>query len=59
VGQVKGLRPRHVYSKNESWKTALILTEKGQKAAHQIKSTMDKKKELLTLTPGNYAEGSK
>jgi hypothetical protein len=33
------------------------LTEKGQKAAHQIKSTMDKKKKLLTLTSGDDAEG--
>jgi hypothetical protein len=33
------------------------LTEKGQKAARQIKSTMDKKKELLTLTPGDDADG--
>jgi hypothetical protein len=33
------------------------LTEKGEKAVHQIKSTTDKKKELLTLTPGNVADG--
>jgi hypothetical protein len=26
-----------IYSKKESWKTALSLTEKGQKAAHQRK----------------------
>jgi hypothetical protein len=32
------------------------LTEKGQKAAHQIKSTMDKKGKLLTLTPGDIAD---
>jgi hypothetical protein len=33
-------------------KTALSLTEKGQKAALQMKGTTDKKKELLTLTLG-------
>jgi hypothetical protein len=35
------------------------MTEKGQKAAHQMKSTMDKKKEFLTLTPGDDADGRK
>jgi hypothetical protein len=29
------------------------MTEKGQMAACQMKSTTDKKKELLTLTPGD------
>jgi hypothetical protein len=33
------------------------LTEKGQKAVRQIKDTTDKKKELLTLTPGDDADG--
>jgi hypothetical protein len=56
VDQKKGLFLRNVYSKKESWKTALSLTEKGQKAAHQIKSTMDKKGKLLTLTPGDIAD---
>jgi hypothetical protein len=35
------------------------LTEKGQKAAGQIKSTMDKKIKLLTLAPGDHADGRK
>jgi hypothetical protein len=33
------------------------LTEKGQKAAHQRKSTTEKKKELLNLTPSDDADG--
>jgi hypothetical protein len=40
----KGLLSGHIYSKKESWKIALSLTEKGQKAACEIKGTMDKKK---------------
>jgi hypothetical protein len=56
VGIIKGLLSGHVYSKKESWKTALSLTEKGQKAARQMKSTTDKKEELLTLTPGDDAD---
>jgi hypothetical protein len=32
------------------------LTKKGQKAAHKRKRTRDKKKELLTLTPGYDAD---
>jgi hypothetical protein len=43
--------------KKESWKAALSLTEKRQKAARQMKSTTDKKKELLTLTLGDDADG--
>jgi hypothetical protein len=43
--------------KKGSWKTALSVTEKGQKAAHQMKSTMAEKKEFLTLTPGDDADG--
>ncbi len=31
--------------------------EKGQKAARQMKSTMTEKKEFLTLTPGDDADG--
>jgi hypothetical protein len=33
------------------------LTKKGKNAAHQRKRTRDKKKELLTLTPGDDADG--
>jgi hypothetical protein len=33
------------------------LTEKGQKAARQRKSTTDKNKERLLETPGFVAEG--
>ncbi len=50
VGRIKGLLSLH-YSKKDSYKTALSLTEKGQKAARQMKSTTDIKEELLTLTP--------
>jgi hypothetical protein len=32
------------------------LTEKGQKEVRQMKSTTDKKEELLTLTPGDDAD---
>jgi hypothetical protein len=51
VGRIKRLLSQQVYSKKDSYKTALSLTEKRQKAARQMKSTMDKKEELLTLTP--------
>ncbi len=43
--------------KKESLKTALSFTEKGQKAARQMKSTLHKKEKLLTLTPGDVADG--
>jgi hypothetical protein len=33
------------------------LTKKGQNPAHQRKITRNKKKELLTLTPGDDADG--
>jgi hypothetical protein len=46
LGQLKGLLSRHVYSKKESWKTAVSMTEKGQKAACQMKSTTDKKERI-------------
>jgi hypothetical protein len=52
VGRIKGLLSRHKYSKRESRKAALCLTEKGQKAACQRKSTMDKKERTLTLNSG-------
>jgi hypothetical protein len=52
VGRIKGLLSRHVYSKRESCEAALCLTEKGQKAAHQRKSTKKKKERLLTLDSG-------
>jgi hypothetical protein len=45
-GPNKGLLSWHVYSKKESWKAALGLTIKGQKAAHQRKSTTDKKERI-------------
>ncbi len=45
MGRIKGLLSQHVYSKKESWKTALSLTEK------RLKAPWIKKKELLTLTP--------
>jgi hypothetical protein len=43
--------------KKESLQTALSLTEKGQEAARQMKSTPHKKEKLLTLTPGDVADG--
>ncbi len=51
-GRIKGLLSQHIYSKRESWKAALCLTETGQKAAHQRKSTTDKKARTLTLNSG-------
>jgi hypothetical protein len=33
MGQIKGLLSQHVYSKKESWKTPLSLTEKGTKGS--------------------------
>jgi hypothetical protein len=46
VGRRKGLLSPHVYSKKESWETALNLTEKGPKAARQMKRTTDKKERI-------------
>jgi hypothetical protein len=56
VSQIKRLLSRNIYSKRESWSTALSLTEQGQKAAPENNAT--RKKELLSLFPGNIAEGS-
>ncbi len=49
MGRIKGLLSWHIYSKWESWKAALFLAEKGQKAAHQRKGTTDKKERTLTI----------
>jgi hypothetical protein len=57
MGQIKKLLSQIIYSKKGSWKTALSLIEKGQKAACQLKSTTDKKGKLLALTPGYDADG--
>jgi hypothetical protein len=46
TGPKKGLLSRHVCSKKEIWKATLNLTEKGQNAAYQIKSTTDKKEKI-------------
>jgi hypothetical protein len=35
--EIKGLLSQNIYSKRESWATALSLTKQGQKAAHQRK----------------------
>jgi hypothetical protein len=43
VGRIKGLLSQHVFLKKKSWKTALSLTKKRQKAAGQMKNTTDKK----------------
>jgi hypothetical protein len=40
----------------KSWTIALSLTELGQKAAYQKTPLL--KKELLTLSPGDVAEGN-
>jgi hypothetical protein len=37
VGRIKGLLSQNIYSKIESWTTALSLTKEGQKAARQRK----------------------
>ncbi len=54
--ELKGLLSRNIYSNRESWITALSLTEEGQKGSPPEKNATYKK-ELLTLTPGNVAEG--
>jgi hypothetical protein len=56
VGQIRGLLSQNVYSKRESWTTALSLTEQGHKQPARENTT--DKKELLTLSLGNVAEGS-
>jgi hypothetical protein len=43
--------------KKKSWKTARSFTEKRPKGSPPDESTTDKKKELLTLTPGDDADG--
>jgi hypothetical protein len=53
VGRIKGLLSQHVNSKKESWKTAVSLTEnKGQKAACQMKSTIDNKERIAYSKSG-------
>jgi hypothetical protein len=42
--------------KKESWKTALSLIEKRAEGGPPDEITTDKKKELLTLTPGDDAD---
>jgi hypothetical protein len=57
VGWIKGLLSLNIYSKRESWTTALSLNEQGQKGGSPEKNTTIKK-ELLTLSPGNVAKES-
>jgi hypothetical protein len=47
---------RNNNSKRESWITALSLTEQGQRLPTRGNTAI--KKEVLTLSPGNVAEGS-
>ncbi len=56
MGQIIGLLSRNIYSKRESWKTALSITKQGK--TQHTKGNITSKKELLTLSPGNVAEGS-
>jgi hypothetical protein len=49
VGGIKGLLSRNIYSKRESWTTALSLTEQGQKAARQRKIPLVRKSYSLYL----------
>jgi hypothetical protein len=46
---MKGLLSWDIYFKTESWTTALILTEQGQKAAHQRKIPLVRKSYSLYL----------
>jgi hypothetical protein len=57
VGWIKGLPSRNIYSQKNSWTTALSFTEQGQEGSLPDKNTTNKK-ELLTLSQGNVAEGS-
>jgi hypothetical protein len=52
MGQINGLLSQHVYSKKESWKIALSLTEKGKKASRQMKSTTYKKERIAYSNSG-------
>jgi hypothetical protein len=52
----KGLFSGNIYSKRESWTTALRLAKQGPKSSPPEKNIISNK-ELLTLTPGNVAEG--
>ncbi len=47
--RIKGLLSRNIYSKRESWTTALSLTEQGQKAACQRKIPLIRKSYSLWL----------
>jgi hypothetical protein len=49
VGQIKGLFSRNIYSKRETWKIALSITEQGQKAARQRKILLVRKSYSLYL----------
>jgi hypothetical protein len=53
--ELKGYSQRK-YLQGESWKTTLYLAKPGQKAACQ--KTLQLKKELLTLSPGDVTEVS-
>jgi hypothetical protein len=56
VGCKKGLLSWNIYSKRESWTIALSQTEQRAKGSLPEKNT-PVKKELLTLAPGNIADG--
>ncbi len=52
-GAIKGLLSQNIHSKKESWTTALSLTEQRTRSSPLDKNPIDKKKELLTLAPGD------
>ncbi len=49
MDQIKGLLTKNIYSKRESWSTALGLTEQGQKAARLRKIPLVRKSNSLYL----------
>jgi hypothetical protein len=56
VGQIKGVLSWNIYSKRESWTTALNLTQEWAKGSPPEKN-IPSEKELFTLAPGNVADG--
>jgi hypothetical protein len=55
MGRIKGLLSWNIYSKRESWTTALSLAEQGPKGSPPEKNTTGKKKLLVEAA---YAPGT-
>jgi hypothetical protein len=57
VGRIKGLLSGHVTQKRKAEKHLFAWLKKGKRPPAREKAPRIKKKELLTLTPGDDAEG--